>query len=125
VPEGTYVNVGSGTWCVTLYKAFNVRIVQAFGLTDAVLARVPMRRSARANKHGLLPLAQDLVALLDAYGEPGVGDVPHDGRTRAGPGVDRGEPGGAGTARRKVYNRHDFWENLRAALTRVPAVVVE
>ena len=93
---------------------FNMRVVQSFGLTDGFLARVNMRSDKPAHKYGLNPLADD-ICRIDSQYPPGRGmyrKAVADGRA---PGWVAENIDSIEEIERKVYNRHDFIENLRLA----------
>jgi len=104
--------------CVYLYRAWDRYALHTLGLTDAILARTEMPADRPAHKLGLIPLSKDLATLVRAArGRPG------RGMYRAA--VERGEAPAWIAANldtievieRKIYNRHDWRENLALALT--------
>jgi hypothetical protein len=123
-PNGIYLGVGEGTWCVTLYKAFNYRVVQSFGLTDAVLAHIDAPAERPGHKHQLIPRARELVQLLDQYGEPGVGMYRKMVEAGAAPAWVGANLPALEMIERKIYNGHRFVENLKLALQFAPRVRV-
>ena len=110
--------VFSESGCVHLYRAGDRYALHPLGLTDAILARTEMEVTRPAHKHGLIPLAEDLAAILRTARA-----APHRGLYRAA--VERGEAPAwiAGNLdaieviERKIYNRHDLRENLGLAFT--------
>ena len=113
-----YPAVFSQSGCVHLYRAWDRYALHTLGLTDAILARTEMPVDRPAHKLGLIPLAHDLEAILRR-----VRANPSRGLYRAA--VEDGEAPGwiaanldtIETIERKIYNRHDWGENLRLALT--------
>jgi hypothetical protein len=112
-----YRGIASSGWCVESYCHFDLRIVQHFGLTEPFLARTDSPTTRPSHKHGLIPLAKDLVEM-------------RRGRRNLDRGMFRRlvERGRAPewiarnletieVIERKVYNRHELRENLRLALT--------
>lgn len=104
-------------WCQQLYLDMDVRSVHRYGLTDAFLARADVPERRKGHKPLLRVMAKDIV------------DMQKDAKA-----IDRGmfrEAVERGTApewvvnnldaieiiEKKVYNRHDFAENLRLAFT--------
>ena len=118
-----YRQVLATPWCHRAYKDFDKRVVHAYGLCDAILARCEVPSTRPAHKPRLKALALDLVRV-------------HEGRGKPGPGMHR-RAMRRGTAaewvvanlvtieliEKKVYNTHDLGENLRLAFTRVPKIV--
>jgi hypothetical protein len=109
--------IWQGTWCRRQYASYRLRFVHGFGLTDALLARTEASWMKPAHKSALVPLSKDIVRIQERA-------------ERIGPGMYRRavEKGSAPrwveenlvsieTIERKIYNRHDFTENLRLALT--------
>ena len=105
--------------CVGNYNHFDKRCINWYGLTDGILARVSMKSDRPSHKLGLLPLAHDLAAVHDAV---------HDTGKTIGPGMYRKfvENGGKPLwiaanlktieiIEKKIYNNHDFVENMRLA----------
>jgi hypothetical protein len=112
-----YKSVKVTGWCVGGYRNFNKRVVHPAGLTDAILARVDTPAERPAHKPGLHRLAHDIAAILREYPKP------HPGMYRDA--VERGlapqwiesNLGSIEIIERKVYNRHNLWENLNLALS--------
>jgi hypothetical protein len=108
--------------CVTAYWLYETYAIHELGLTDAILARTNARDDLPAHKYSLRPRARDLA-------------IAHRAATKAGRGMYRElvESGRAPawiadnlasieTIERKIYNRHDWRENLRLALTFPPRI---
>jgi len=117
-PEGRYRDVVAAKWCRNLYDRFDVRALHSLGLTDPVLARTKMPADRPAHKRGLKPLADRMRA---AMVDPAFRFAPGGWREA----VARGDAP-AFVARnletvelleRKMYNRHDWAENLSLALS--------
>ncbi|HKJ23310.1 MAG TPA: hypothetical protein VKB65_00710 [Myxococcota bacterium] len=112
--DGIYLQSG----CVYLYRAWDRYALHVLGLTDAILARTEMEADRPAHKLGLIPLADDMAPILRAaHGRP------HRGIYRAAVEAGTAAPWIAAnldsieTIERKIYNRHDWGENLGLALT--------
>lgn len=116
--ESSHRGVSVGYWCAKIYHDANERAVHSLGLTEPFLARTQMAADRPAHKYGLVPLARDLQRLLLA-----ARNQPHVGMFRAA--VEAGRAPAwvhanlktLETIERKVYNRHDFFENLQLALS--------
>jgi len=119
-----YPRIQQGTWCRRQYAGYRSRFVHGFGLTDALLARTQASWMKPAHKSALIPLSKDIVRIQERA-------------ERIGPGMYRRavEDGSAprwveenlvsiDVIERKIYNRHDFAENLRLALAFPDRIVV-
>jgi len=121
--EGDWRMMATGI-CERAYRSPHSRIVHSMGLTDAILARanVPVKRPA--HKPALIPLAEEILRV--------------HGRHVAARGMYRRavEEGSAASwmvanldtievIERKIYNRHDFFENLALALQFPPRLTIE
>ncbi len=109
--------VRPGGICYRHYVAFDTRVVHSYGLTDGVLARVDMPSDRPAHKEGLKPMARDIARVLRWWGRP-----PQPGMYAAAVSAGIAAPWMARNLEtlqlleRKLYNRHDFVENLGLAL---------
>jgi hypothetical protein len=103
--------------CYRQYLKFDHWAIQAYGLTDGVLARVEMDPDRPAHKEGLRPLARDLGQVMRWWDRP-----PDRGMYRAAVEAGVAAPWIADhlptleLLERKIYNRHDPAENLVLAL---------
>lgn len=114
-----YKSVETGDWCFANYRNFDRRIVHDLGLTDAILAHVKMGFNRPAHKLGLIPLAGDLQKLYRALPpgkEPGLGTIRKTNAQQKPPiaWITKNQAT-IDLIERKVYNRHDFLENLELA----------
>jgi hypothetical protein len=113
-----YQDVSHGNWCFTLYKQFQIRLVQNLGLTDAILSRMNIKESKPGHKLGLIKYAKQMVALIKKNGgTPGRGmhrTAVQEGR--APQWVERNLDS-IELIEKKVYNRHDFTENIALAFS--------
>jgi hypothetical protein len=120
---GTYKGVGTGSWCFSIYERFDMRVIHALGLTDAILARTIMEADRPAHKQGLRPLAADLAIIYQRYGDP-----PSRGMMRRA--VARGYAPkwimanleSVEIIEKKIFNRHDWRENFRLAFAFPPKI---
>jgi len=104
-------------FCVRNYNRFARRIIHEFGLTDAILARVDIGHRRPAHKKGLRPLAKNIAAIHRQAEDVGPGMYRRacvDGR--APPWVIENLDS-IELVERKIYNKHDFGENLWLAFT--------
>jgi hypothetical protein len=111
--------------CYMLYQQWDQRAIQSMGLTDAILARTEMTPDRPAHKLGLRPLGRDLLRIHLRRGNA----LPDRGMYRAeveaglAPAWIERNLASIELIERKIYNRHDFLENLKLAFTRVPRIV--
>lgn len=109
--------------CGTIYVNPRQRAVHSLGLTDPFLARTRMPAERPAHKFGLIPLAKDLRSLIEATGnEPHVGMFREAAESGRAPAWVLGNLDTLTTLARKAYNRGDWLENLRLALTFPPKI---
>ncbi len=117
-PTRPYASVVNGWWCAELYRQFDTRVVHGYGLTDALLARVNVPADRPGHKDALTILSRDLVRVVGRAGERAGADMYRHAVAEgiAAPWIvanlDTIE-----LIARKVYNRHDFAENLRLAFS--------
>ncbi|HUU83322.1 MAG TPA: hypothetical protein VM243_07445, partial [Phycisphaerae bacterium] len=113
-----YRGTGFSDRCESIYEFFDRRVVHALGLTEPILARVQMKSDRPAHKYGLIPLGQDIYAIVKS---PEI--VFGRGMYRSA--VDQGmaPPWIANNLdiievlEQKMFNTHDPAENLRLAFT--------
>ncbi len=112
-------------WCVRLYFAFDKHVVHWWGLTEPVLARARVPSERPGHKYGLIPLAHDLSRVhRSQLGTPGRGMFRRAvSEGRAAPWIAENIET-LTLIERKMYNRHEVWENVQLALTRAPPVVI-
>ncbi|NQZ97178.1 MAG: hypothetical protein HRU01_11755 [Myxococcales bacterium] len=108
-----YRGVDADGPCSNFYRRMDVRGVLKMGLTQPFLARVDMVQNRPGHKLGLIPMAHDLVKLYASAPEIGPGMfrlAVEEDRAPAwvAPNLARIE-----VIERKIFNRHDPWENLR------------
>ena len=117
-PNRPYTNVKWGGACCQAYKRFDVRVVHALGLTDPILAHVDIKADRPAHKLGLRPLSRDIKNIIASFG-----NNPHKGMYREAIAQGKAPPWIAENIdsieiiERKMFNTHDFIENLRLAFT--------
>jgi hypothetical protein len=113
--------------CSYHYWHIHERAIHGAGLTDAVLARMEMpRRTIRMTAHNpdLKPLAKDISRIHQH--EPGyVGMYRHAVEGGSAPDWVAPNLESLELIERKIYNEHRFFENLRLALTPVPALQMD
>jgi hypothetical protein len=113
-----HVGLSTRAKCAIHYAGFEARALHGLGLTDPILARTEMRADRPAHKYGLAPLAEDLAEIILAFG-----NAPHRGMYREA--VEKGwaprwiadNLDSIEIIERKMFNTHDFLENLRLAFT--------
>lgn len=108
--------------CKFAYIAFNKKIIHRLGLTDAILAHTDMKSDLPAHKFGLRPLGDDLIAISKSSQYIGKGmyrKAVEDGRA---PEWIKKNLASIEIIERKIYNNHDFGENLKLAFTFPPKI---
>lgn len=118
VRDGGYDGVVQNAWASDAYQRMDERVINSFGLTDAILARVDTTSDAIPGHSAVLPsLGYEILKILRAEGgyRDGIyreavesGDAPE----WIADNLDAIEVIG-----RKVHNRHDPLSNLRLALS--------
>jgi hypothetical protein len=120
--EGGYLRATTSGWCVHVWANYRSRSVHRFGLTDAVLARVEMPERKRGHKPGLWPMAKGIARLQAQAFEVGRGMYREAVREGRAPEWVARNLETIEVIERKIYNRHDFLENVKLAL-RFPAKI--
>jgi hypothetical protein len=116
-----YASFDSSLWCYEHYWQAHHGITHGAGLTDAFLARTTARSGRPAHKPKLAGRAAEISRLRERFGASAgmfrraiaAGEAPR----WASRNLESLE-----VIERKIYNRHDFAENLRLALTPVPKI---
>jgi len=103
-------------WCVKSYVSFDKRIISVFGLTDAILARTEMNSARPAHKYGLFTLAEDIRSILISSEKIGRGMYRKAVEEGRAPEWIENNLESIEIIERKIYNTHDFSENLKLAL---------
>jgi hypothetical protein len=99
------------SWCVNAYVHPRLVVVQSFGLTDPVLARIGLPPGRAAHRYGLLELAGDVARIRERYGyrKGAFRDAVADG---AAPGWVSARMDMIDRVERSAFNRHRLGENL-------------
>ena len=111
-------------WCDAIYFRHDMRNVHGMGLTDGILARVDTRERKRGHKPVLTRLAGEIVDLQKAATLIGPGmyrEAVDEGRA---PSWVEANLATIELIERKIYNRHDFVENLRLAFQFPPKLQI-
>jgi len=113
--------VSNASWCEWIYRLPHFYVIHNLGLTDAILARVSIPADRPAHKSGLQPMAAEMQKIHERYTTgPGMyrlavqDGVASDWMTRNLESIEMIE--------QKIYNRHDFVENLGLALRPIPRI---
>ncbi|MHC4799647.1 MAG: hypothetical protein ACYTF1_23685, partial [Planctomycetota bacterium] len=113
------------SWCQNAYLHAALPTIQGLGLTEPFLARTRMRSERPAHKYGLHPLAEDLLRIRSEYGfVPGAFDMAISEDTVIPAWIVKN----IDTIRKieqKVYNEHNFFENMRLAFLPIDKIVPE
>jgi hypothetical protein len=113
-------------WCADGYRALDERVIIAYGLTDAVLARVDTHPGRPAHKPRLPGMARDLARILEWA--QARGEEPAPGLFRRAALAGEAPPWVAEQLptlellERKIFNRHRPLENLALALRFPPRI---
>lgn len=120
-PQLRYHGIDSSFWCGDNYRRFHMRIIHSLGLTDPILARTLMKSDRPSHKFGLIPLAEQMVEVqrefsADAgcYRRAVEAGEASDWIVRNLESIERIEA--------KSRNKHDFFENLKLALTPIEPI---
>ena len=117
-------NYTADNLCLRIYGNFGQGVVHSLGLTDSVLARCDVPVTWAAHRMKLIPLAEDLAALRNAAEQQAPGMI------RAA--VDRGDApawvidnlDSLERIERRMFNEHDFWQNLRECWKPIPRLQI-
>jgi hypothetical protein len=119
-----YARILAGTWCRRQYIGIRDRWVHGFGLTDAVLARTNAGWLKPGHKTPLIPLSKDIVRIEREATVVGRGMYRRAVDTGRAPAWVVANLDSLETIERKIYNRHDFWENLELAFSFPERIVI-
>jgi hypothetical protein len=114
--------ITSDSWCQNGYLHQAIPIIHNLGLTEPFLARTKMRSDRPAHKYGLRPIAHDIMRIRGRYG---FGRGVFDQVLAESKNPQRWIVKNIDSLRiieNKVYNKHNFIENLRLALTPVAKI---
>jgi len=107
-------------WCKRGFNEYKTYVINSYGLTDAILARIDapfMRPGHKAVDQHAASLAK---LVRGAKGKRGAGMFRRAVEAKKAPKWVVRNLDAIEAIERKVYNRHDFMENLRVALTPIP-----
>ncbi|MDT8300329.1 MAG: hypothetical protein RQ760_02525 [Sedimentisphaerales bacterium] len=112
-------------WCQNAYLHAALPVIQNLGLTEPFLARIQMRSNRPAHKFGLIPFAEDILHIRSEYGfVRGAFDVAISEDTKTPVWIVKN----IDTIRkieRKVYNEHNFFENIKLAFLPIEKIIPE
>lgn len=121
--EFRYVDTIEPAGCRLSYVRFNKRVIHKLGLTEPLLARTDMKTDlAPAHKLGLRPLGDDIIKIYrtsDFVGRGMYRKAVEDGRA---PDWIKTNLASIEIIEKKMFNRHDFIENLKLAFTFPPKI---
>jgi hypothetical protein len=115
--------ITSDSWCQNGYLHQALPVIHNLGLTEPFLGRTKMRSDRPAHKYGLRPLAHDILRIR---GQFGFGRGVFDRAIAESQNPQKWIVKNIESLRaieNKVYNQHDFLENLQLALTPVQKIV--
>jgi hypothetical protein len=119
-----YVRILAGTWCRRQYVGIRDRWVHGFGLTDAILARTEAGWLKPGHKTPLIPLSKDIVRIEREAAAIGPGMYRRAVEAGHAPAWVVANLASIEVIERKIYNQHDFWENLVLAFDFPARIVV-
>ncbi len=107
--------------CLEAYRKFDYFYIHEYGDTEPFLARVDIPCDRPAHKFGLVPLAQDILKIRIKYGFK---KGSFQSATDAGdaPAWVRNNLESINLIENKIYNKHDFFENLKLAFKPVKKI---
>jgi len=112
-------------WCQNAYLHAALPVIQNLGLTEPFLARIQMRSNRPAHKFGLIPFAEDILHIRSEYGfVRGAFDMAISEDTSTPAWIVKNIE----TIRkieRKVYNEHNFFENIKLAFLPTGKIIPE
>lgn len=103
--------------CIINYINFNKRIIHSLGLTEPILARIEMKSDRPAHKIGLMPLAKDIIRIHKSSQIIDRGMYRKMVIEGKAPEWIEKNLESIEVIERKIYNKHDFLENLKLAVT--------
>jgi len=112
-----YETVRVDFWCATHYEHYDYRAMHTLGLTDAILARTVMKSNRPAHKWGLRHPAEDLAAIQRSAASIGQGMYARAVENGTAPTWIEQNLSTIETIERKIFNQHDFLENIPLAFT--------
>jgi len=119
-----YARTRAGTWCRRQYVGIRDRWVHGFGLTDAILARTDAGWLKPGHKTPLIPLSKDIARIEREAAVIGPGMYRRAVAAGRAPAWVVANLDSIEVIERKIYNRHDFGENLLLAFSRPARLVV-
>jgi hypothetical protein len=112
-------------WCQNAYLHAALPVIQNLGLTEPFLARIQIRSNRPAHKFGLIPFAEDILHIRSKYGfVRGAFDTAISEDTSTPAWIVKNIE----TIRkieRKVYNEHNFFENIKLAFLPIEKIIPE
>jgi hypothetical protein len=102
--------------CVENYLDFDKRIVHTYGLTDAILARADVPAWRPGHKDDLIWMGNWIAELKRSGKSHGPHPLTKAAESAQAPQWVRDNVRAIKLVENKIYNRHDFRENLRLAL---------
>jgi hypothetical protein len=116
-PEYIHMDTLEANRCVDIYTFFDKRVIHSLGLTDAFLARTEVQADRPAHKFGLIYLAQDIVYIYDSAKIISKGMFRKAAEQGKAPQWILKNFKSIESIEKKIFNNHNFVENLWIALT--------
>ncbi|MBI4844373.1 MAG: hypothetical protein HY809_08645 [Nitrospirae bacterium] len=119
--ELRYNDIKATYGCRASYILFDKKIIQSLGLTEAVLAHTETHEQEGefrpGHKTGLIPLADDILLIHKSSPKAGRGMYRYAAEHGIAPQWIRDNLESIEIIERKIYNSHDFMENLKLGFT--------
>ncbi|RJO60634.1 hypothetical protein C4544_04810 [candidate division WS5 bacterium] len=120
--EFKYTETEIGLWCETDYENIRKRIIHGWGLTDAILARIKVNLRGMSGHSPVLHFAQDILNIQRSSEYIGRGMYRKAVEEGVAPEWVKKNLYTIEVIERKIYNNHDFQENLKLAFTFPPKI---
>jgi len=121
--EFKYSEIEIGLWCENDYENIRKRIIHGWGLTDAILARIQVNIPGMSGHSPVLSFAKDLLNLQKASEYIGRGMYRKAVEEGRAPEWIKKNLDTIEIIERKIYNNHDFLENLTLAFKFPPKII--
>jgi hypothetical protein len=116
----TYSEIAVTHWCRSGYVGYHKKLIHGLGLTDAILGRTDCYLDRPAHRWGLVRLGFDLQKIQRTIPEHDRGLYRKAIEAQIAPEWISKQIDIIEVIEKKIYNRHDFRENLQLAFTRIP-----
>jgi hypothetical protein len=118
--SSSHLGVATHGNCAPMFNDFENRYVHGYGLTEPFLARINVPEQRPAHKQDLVRLAKDLVTLRQLFPDTRAGVSERAMAAGIAPPWMQKNRAQVAMIEKRLYNQHEFLENLRNALKRIP-----